>query len=84
MVTAHRIFDLSYSMWDLVPWPRIKLRPPILGAQSLSHWTTWEVPEKKFFNSRKFQEVNMNSLHIGHYLHSIYMVLGIISDLEII
>ena len=33
----------SCSMWDLVPWPRIKPRPPALGAQSLSHWTTREV-----------------------------------------
>ena len=27
-------------MWDLVPWPGIKPRPPALGAQSHSHWTT--------------------------------------------
>ena len=33
----------SYSMWDLVPWPRIKPRPPALGACSLSHWTPREV-----------------------------------------
>ena len=31
-------------MWDLVPWPGIKPRPPVLGAQSLSHWTTREIP----------------------------------------
>ena len=30
-----RIF--SCSMWDLVPWPRIRPVPPSLGAQSLSH-----------------------------------------------
>ena len=35
------------SMWDLVPWSRIEPRPPALEAQSLSHWTTGEVP---FFN----------------------------------
>ena len=29
---------LSGSMWDLVPWPGIKSRPPSLGVQSLSHW----------------------------------------------
>ena len=28
------------SMWDPVPWSRIKLGPPAGGAQSLSHWTT--------------------------------------------
>ena len=27
-------------MWDLVPRPGIKPRPPALGAQSRSHWTT--------------------------------------------
>ena len=36
--------SLSCKMWDLVPWPGIKPRPPVLGAQSLSHWTTREVP----------------------------------------
>ena len=36
--------DLSYSMWDLVPWLGIKPRPPALEAWSLSHWTTREVP----------------------------------------
>ena len=32
--------DLSCSMWDLVSWLRIKLRPPALEVQSLIHWTT--------------------------------------------
>ena len=31
-------------IWDLVPWPGIKLWPPALGAWSLSHWTTRDVP----------------------------------------
>ena len=35
---------LSCSKWDLVPWPGIELRPPGLGARSLSHWITREVP----------------------------------------
>ena len=44
-VAACRIFSsgmqtISSSMWDLVPCPGIKPRPPALGAQSLSHWTT--------------------------------------------
>ena len=34
---------LNCSMWDLVPWPGTKPRPPAVGAQSLSHWTTREV-----------------------------------------
>ena len=35
---------LSFGMWGLVPWPGIKPGPPALGAQSLSHWITREVP----------------------------------------
>ena len=35
---------LSCGMWDLVPWPGIKLRTPALGAWSLSHWAPREVP----------------------------------------
>ena len=31
-------------MWDLVPWPGIKPRPPVFGVQNLSHWTTKQVP----------------------------------------
>ena len=28
------VLGLNFGFWDLVPWPRIKLRPPALGAQS--------------------------------------------------
>ena len=35
---------LSGSVWALVSWPEIEPGPPALGAQSLSHWTTKEVP----------------------------------------
>ena len=35
-------------MWDLVPWPGIKPRPPAFGAWSLSHWTIREVPLSAF------------------------------------
>ena len=34
---------LSYSMWDLVPWTKSEFAPPVLGAWSLSCWTTREV-----------------------------------------
>ena len=40
---------LCCSMWDLVPQPGIQPRPPALGVQSLSHWTTREVPETLAF-----------------------------------
>ena len=48
-VAAHRIFScdvrtLSYSTWGLVLWPGIKLWSSALGAWSLSHWATREVP----------------------------------------
>ena len=41
-VLACRIF--SCDVWDLVPWPGIEPRPPALGAWSLNHWITREVP----------------------------------------
>ena len=49
LVAACRIFSyniqtLSCSTWDLFPWPGIEPVPPTLGVQSLSHWTTREVP----------------------------------------
>ena len=51
LVVAHGILSflcimgtLSCSMWDLIPQPGIKPRPPALAAWSLSHWTTAEVP----------------------------------------
>ena len=36
-------------MWDLGPWLGIERGPVELGAQSLSHWTTREVPSPSFF-----------------------------------
>ena len=38
------MWTLSCSIRELVPWPGTEPRPPPLGAQSLSHWTTREVP----------------------------------------
>ena len=38
------VLSLSCSMWDLVLWPGIELLPPAMRVQSLSHWTTREVP----------------------------------------
>ena len=43
------MWTLNCSLWDLVPWPGIEPRPPALGAQSLSHWTTREVPKSNFW-----------------------------------
>ena len=36
--------SLICGIWNLVPQPRIEPMTPALGAQSLSHWTTREVP----------------------------------------
>ena len=44
----------SCSMWDLVPWPGIKPRPSAVGVQSLSHWTTREVPTFPFLSFKKW------------------------------
>ena len=49
LVVPRKIFScgmrpLCCGMWNLVPWPGIKSRPPALGAQSLSQWTTRKVP----------------------------------------
>ena len=38
------ILTLRCDSWDLVPCPGISPGPPAWWAQSLSHWTTGEVP----------------------------------------
>ena len=48
---------LSYSRWDLVPWPEMEPRTLALGTQSLSHWTSMEVPLLNCFN---FGNLNFN------------------------
>ena len=40
---------LSCGMWDLASWPITELGPPALGAQSLSHRMTREVPCQDFW-----------------------------------
>ena len=55
LFAACRIFScgmktLSCGMWDPVPWPGTEPWSSALGAQSLSHWTTREVPFKFVFN----------------------------------
>ena len=51
---------LSCGMWDLVPWPGIEPRPPALRAQSLSCWTSREVPYRYI--------LNFTSWVLSHYL----------------
>ena len=38
------MLGLSCGIWDLIPWSGIEPGPLSLGAWSLSHWTTREVP----------------------------------------
>ena len=42
-------WEHSCGMWNLVPWPGIEPECPALGARSLNHWTTREVPKWGFF-----------------------------------
>ena len=44
----HEDFLVAACMRDLVPQPGIEPRPPVLGAWSLTHWTTREVPWPDF------------------------------------
>lgn len=51
IVAAQGIFDirrgmwtLSWGMWDLVHWPGVQFKPPVLRAWSLRHQTTRDVP----------------------------------------
>ena len=44
LVAACKLLVVA-CMQDLVPPPGIEPRPPALGAQSLTHWTTREVPK---------------------------------------
>ena len=36
--------SVAACMWDLVPRPGMEPRPPALGVQGLTHWTTREAP----------------------------------------
>ena len=49
-LVAHADFLVVARMRDLVPWPGIEPRHPALGAQSLTHWTTREVPIKYLYS----------------------------------
>ena len=51
LVVTCRIFVfISYGIWVLVSWPG----SPVLGAHSLSHWTTRRVSEWLFSSSQYF------------------------------
>ena len=47
---------LSGGLWELVPRAGIEPGPPALGAQSLSSWTTREVPSFLILKGSKSAE----------------------------
>ena len=51
-------------MRDLVPQPGIEPWPPALGVQSLTHWTTKEVPPGIFESCDRFK-VTVPALSLG-------------------
>ena len=46
--------SLSCSMWHQLPDQGLNPRPPALGAWSLSHWTTREVPHNSLLLPKAF------------------------------
>ena len=54
---------LSYNMGDLVQRPGIEPGPPALGAWSLSHGATREVPETSLF--KRLQQITF-SLYLNN------------------
>ena len=71
LVVARRISVVAWErlvaacMWDLVPRPGIEPRPPALGAQSLTHWITREVPINTFFKKNNIMKQNQTCSIIG-------------------
>ena len=59
------IRTLSCGMWDIVPWPGIKPESPALGAQSLSPWTTREVPGSLFLITNSLRWRNLSSTKLS-------------------
>ena len=62
----------SWRMRDLVLWQGIELGPLALGVQSLSHWTTSEVPSIFFkMHICSFPRLRSNTLY-GLFIPLIY------------
>ena len=80
---------LSCDMWGLVPWPGIEPLPPALGALSLSHWTTREVPMFSSFQCRDFLLAEEFPLafvleHVCKFLVSLYGNVVMFGDCRIL
>ena len=61
--------DLSCGMWDLVPWPGIRLGPPALEARSFRHRTTTEVPVWALYLSAKMCSRPNAHSHLAEWGH---------------
>ena len=61
---------LSCSMWDLVPRPGIKVRPPALRVWSLSYWTIIEVPRQSRFYTNKITRNKEKRFHNDEGINS--------------
>ena len=59
---SQHLGSFSCSTWDLVPWPGIEPSPPTLGAQSLSHWTTRDVPRNYLMRGAQHLYSNMQGI----------------------
>ena len=55
---------VAACMWDLVPWPGIKTRPPALGARSLNHCAAREVPYVYFITIKFFEK----NIQLNYYI----------------
>ena len=66
LVTALRIFHLCYGVWNGHVGSSSLIRepgPPELGVQSLSHWTTGEVPYS--FHLAKYHVLPIQPFSLG-------------------
>ena len=65
--------------------------PNVIWSDSLYSWPSTSADSTKLSskisppkNSRKFQKAKLEFLHSGKHLYRIYIILGIISNLEMI
>ena len=47
-IFSSSMWTLSWDIWDLGPWPGFEPGPSALGARSVKHWSTREVPAASF------------------------------------
>ena len=70
------IQTLSCSTWDLVHQLGIEFGSPALGAQSLSHWTTREVPNRTLYLSSKERKAEWSNERVIRRIRGLGSTLG--------